>query len=237
MGNRTSTARDEAASLLEDVVRREVGDLADRGLAVPFEAKAGPPSAAAWRAACDASGVTSYADFGVTLSAVEPVAPEEEADPVAACAASNAAVETDLIFTTSPFSTSHVRSISPFFTSSALRQPFGGASSRPSSSLSASTSHFNSPPPPGDRVPASSVTSANFIANDVSAALTSALSASLGGDGTFFRAKSNANASIHRFSLVNATRTRRTTPLRGTRRVSLHSFSLSLSRARSRAPR
>ena len=104
-------------------------------------------------------------------------------------AASNAAVETDLIFTISPFSTSHVRSISPFFTSSALRQPFGGASSRPSSSLSASTSHFNSPPPPGDRVPASSVTSANFIANDVSAALTSALSASLGGDGTFFQGK------------------------------------------------
>ena len=85
------TARDEAASLLEDVVRREVGDLADRGLAVPFEAKAGPPSAAAWRAACDASGVTSYADFGVTLSAVEPEAPEEEADPVAAFDAAHAA--------------------------------------------------------------------------------------------------------------------------------------------------
>ena len=61
--------------------------------------------------------------------------------------------------------------------------------------------------------------------------------ASLGGDGTFFRAKSNANASTHRFSLVNATRTRRTTPLRGTRRVSLHSFSLALARARARAPR
>ena len=85
------TARDEAASLLEDVVRREVGDLADRGLAVPFEAKAGPPSAAAWRAACDASGVTSYADFGVTLSAVEPEAPAEKADPVAAFDAAHAA--------------------------------------------------------------------------------------------------------------------------------------------------
>ena len=75
------TARDEAASLLEDVVRREVGDLADRGLAVPFEAKAGPPSAAAWRAACDASGVTSYADFGVALGA--PAAPAPAA-PAAA---------------------------------------------------------------------------------------------------------------------------------------------------------
>ena len=49
------------------------------------------PTAAAWRAACDASGVTSYADFGVTLSAVEPVAPEEEADPVAAFDAAHAA--------------------------------------------------------------------------------------------------------------------------------------------------
>ena len=27
------------------------------------------PTAAAWRAACDASGVTSYADFGVRLAA------------------------------------------------------------------------------------------------------------------------------------------------------------------------
>jgi hypothetical protein len=86
------TARDEAASLLEDVVRREVGDLADRGLAVPFEAKAGPPSAAAWRAACDASGVMSYADFGVTLAAPEaPEAPAEKADPVAAFDAAHAA--------------------------------------------------------------------------------------------------------------------------------------------------
>ena len=32
-------------------------------------APAGPPTAAAWRAACDASGVTSYADFGVKLGA------------------------------------------------------------------------------------------------------------------------------------------------------------------------
>ena len=48
-------------------------------------------TAPAWRAACDASGVTSYADFGVTLSAVEPVAPEEEADPVAAFDAAHAA--------------------------------------------------------------------------------------------------------------------------------------------------
>ncbi|KAK7230582.1 hypothetical protein SO694_00079182 [Aureococcus anophagefferens] len=32
-------------------------------------APAGPPTAAAWRAACDASGVTSYADFGVKLAA------------------------------------------------------------------------------------------------------------------------------------------------------------------------
>ena len=39
------------------------------------------PTAAAWRAACDASGVTSYADFGVALGA--PAAPAPAA-PAAA---------------------------------------------------------------------------------------------------------------------------------------------------------
>ena len=32
------------------------------------------PTAAAWRAACDAEGVTSYADFGITLAASEAAA-------------------------------------------------------------------------------------------------------------------------------------------------------------------
>ena len=40
-------ARDEAALLLEDVVRREVGDLYERGIAVPFEAKSAPAPAPA----------------------------------------------------------------------------------------------------------------------------------------------------------------------------------------------
>lgn len=40
------------------------------------------PTAAAWRAACDASGVTSYADFGVALGA--PAAPAPAAPAPAA---------------------------------------------------------------------------------------------------------------------------------------------------------
>ena len=62
-------------------------------LVVPVtRAAAGPPTAAAWRAACDASGVTSYADFGVKLGAsaapaIEPAASPAPASPSAPTAA------------------------------------------------------------------------------------------------------------------------------------------------------
>ena len=57
------------------------GDLLEASAPAPAPAGA-PPTAAEWRAACDASGVTSYADFGVALGA--PAAPAPAAPAPAA---------------------------------------------------------------------------------------------------------------------------------------------------------
>ncbi|KAH8063436.1 hypothetical protein JL722_2606 [Aureococcus anophagefferens] len=45
------------------------------------------PTAAAWRAACDAEGVTSYADFGITLAASRPPRPPRRREAEAEAAA------------------------------------------------------------------------------------------------------------------------------------------------------